>query len=87
MSTDTLEGKIVRLRQELEELSAKHRQQLRQRASSPERRMRKLAEGRAQILERRIHELGEMLGVLLRGEPDPHSSHAASESMVATQRS
>ena len=87
VSNKTLEVKIARLRQEMEQLSAQHNRQLRLQASTNDRRTRELQKKRARILEQRVQKLGEMLRVLLRLESNPHSSETARETMVAAHGS
>lgn len=73
MSEDGLETKIKSLRRELEDLSARQRQQLTQQDSFRGRKMQQMAERRTEILDRRIHELAELLRDLKR-DSNPRSS-------------
>lgn len=85
MSNETLEARIIRLREEMEQLSAEHNSQLRLQASTNDRRMRGLQKRRARILERRIQKLGEMLCVVMRLESNPRLTETINETMAVAQ--
>lgn len=85
MSKNALVDKIARLREEIEELAAKHAEELRREGDSLDGKVCELRIKRAEILERRIRQLGEMLDVLKRRESTPGSLDTTSNPISVTQ--
>ncbi|HVB33598.1 MAG TPA: hypothetical protein VNJ52_04370 [Patescibacteria group bacterium] len=68
MPRRNLESQIVRLRQEIERLSAEHAEKMKQQSSTANAKLRAAEAKRAEILARRIRQLNEMLDALQRAQ-------------------
>lgn len=66
MFTQNVESQIARLREEIERLSAKHAEKMKQQSNSANAKLRAAETKRAEMLAQRIRRLNEMLEALQR---------------------